>query len=138
VNQHSTNYTNTFIEVADDCPVTTAEVPPQKGDKKTVARLQYDMIHDHPYRYTSDDVLFAVYAARQGVAEQDDAAERDRFFSKGQPCIRASPLPKRYGWGIYSDDVGKLALVAIEDPRYSNLAHDPSVNHLKAMRLRKA
>ncbi len=31
------------------------------------------------------------------------------FFSKGQPCLRASDLGKKYGWGIHSDseDTGR-------------------------------
>jgi hypothetical protein len=31
---HTTNYFNTFIEVAEDCPVIVAEVPPQKEEKQ--------------------------------------------------------------------------------------------------------
>ena len=40
----STNYFNTFIEIAEDCPVNFGEIPPVKGDKKTVANLQYEML----------------------------------------------------------------------------------------------
>jgi hypothetical protein len=32
--QHTTNYTNTFIEVAEDCPAAMAEVPKSKGSVK--------------------------------------------------------------------------------------------------------
>ena len=52
------------------------------------------MLHEHPYEYTSDDVLFAVHATRKGYAEEDLAERRELFFSKGQPCFRASPLTK--------------------------------------------
>jgi len=34
---HSTNYQNTFIEVAEDCPINTGNEPPTRGDKKSVA-----------------------------------------------------------------------------------------------------
>ncbi len=134
---HSTNTYNTFIKTAEDCPVTVAEVPPEKGDRKTVANLQYSVIQGHPYRYTSDDVLFAVYAERQAIPEKDRATQREKFFSKGQPCMRASPLPKRYGWGIHSNAEGKLALVAVEDTNYKKLASDPTIAHLEAMRSKK-
>lgn len=133
---HSTNYINTFIEVAEDCPVTVAEIPPHK-DPKTVARLQFEMIHDHPYHYTSDDALFDVYAQRQGVAKKDYAAEREKFFSKGQPCMRSSPLPKRYGWGIHSNHEGKLALVAVQDAAYTTFVNDSNLKHLRAMRSKR-
>ena len=135
---HSTNTYNTFIETAEDCPVTVAEVPPEKGDRKTVANLQYSVIQGHPYRYTSDDVLFAVYAERQGIPKEEHATQREKFFSKGQPCMRASPLPKRYGWGIHSNAEGKLALVAVEDAAYEKLASDPTIKQLMAMRSKRA
>jgi Family of unknown function (DUF6157) len=130
---HTTNYFNTFIEVAEDCPITVAEVPPQK-EEKTIANLQYTMIHDHPYTYTSDDVLFTVYAERKGIPKKDYKIEREKFFSKGQPCLRSSALPKRYGWGVHSNEDGKLALVAVEDAKYKKLSSDKTVKHLKAMR----
>lgn len=41
------NYYNTFIEVAEDCPVQVAQIPETKGDAKTIPVLQYEMIaHD--------------------------------------------------------------------------------------------
>ena len=65
----TTNYFDTFIEVAADCPATSGEEPPVKGDKKTVANLQFEMLHGQPYKYTSDDVFFAVHAKRKDLAE---------------------------------------------------------------------
>jgi hypothetical protein len=137
VKPHSTNYFNTLIEVAEDCPVNVAEIPPQKKNEKTIALLQYSMILEHPYVYTSDDVLFNVYARRQGIAKKDYKTEREKFFSKGQPCMRSSALPKRYGWGIHSNEEGKLALVAVEDAAYKKLASDKNLKHLKAMRSKR-
>jgi hypothetical protein len=137
MNLHTTNYFNTFIEVAEDCPVPVAEVPPQK-EEKTIAGLQYEMIHEYPYAYTSDDVLFEVYAQRQGISKKEHEAEREKFFSKGQPCMRSSALPKRYGWGVHSDEEGRLALVAVEDAKYKKLASDKTTKHLKAMRSKRA
>src|SRR3954468_18062482 len=48
---HTTNYFDTFIEVADDCPVGAAEVPPDKTSGKTVAQLHYELIAAHPYEF---------------------------------------------------------------------------------------
>lgn len=31
---HTTNYKDTFIEIADDCPALSEKVPPVKGDAK--------------------------------------------------------------------------------------------------------
>lgn len=135
---HSTNYYSTLIEVAEDCPVNVAEIPPQKNDEKTIALLQYDMIQNYPYTYTSDEVIFAVHAERQGIPKKEHKAEREKFFSKGQPCLRSSPLPKRYGWGVHSNDEGKLALVAVETEAYKKLAADKAVKQVKAMRSKRA
>ncbi len=95
------NYYGTFIEVSEDCPVAEAEIPKARGDAKTVPVLQYEMIANHPYRYTQEDVLFEVYAIRSGIAEEQKPASRAAFFSKGQPCLRTSSLGKRYGWGLH-------------------------------------
>lgn len=106
---HSTNDTDTFIAVADDCPAAGGAVLPEQ-QPPTVARMQYELIQANPYRSTSDDVRFAVYAARQQIADAGSATRRATFFSKGQACLRASPLAKTYGWGIHHDHAGRVAI----------------------------
>ena len=134
----STNYFATFIEVAEDCAATSGEIPPLKGDKKSAANLTFEMLYEHPYEFTSDDVLFTVFASRQGVPEEDLAAERERFFAKGQPCFRASPLTKRYGWGVHSDEEGKIAMYGVESAEYQKLVADVLITKKKAMRSQRA
>ena len=134
----STNYFDTFIEVAEDCPIDVAEVPPNKGKSKSVALLQFEMISENPYKYSQDDVLFEVYAERNGIASKDKVAEREEFFSKGQACLRASSLTKRYGWGVHNNADGKIALYAVESTEYLNFVDDLEIKHLKAMRSKKA
>jgi hypothetical protein len=34
---HTTNYKNTFIEIATDSPTTKGEIPPTKGDNRIAA-----------------------------------------------------------------------------------------------------
>lgn len=135
---HTTNYFDTFIAVADDCPADKAEVPAVKGDKKTVANLQFDMLIENPYKYTSDDVLFKVHALRNGISASSQKAEREKFFSKGQPCMRCSPLTKRYGWGVHADSKGRIALYAIDSPEYKKLEADKKLAHTKGMRSKRA
>lgn len=135
--KHTTNYHNTFIEVAEDCKADKGEMPPQRGEKKTVANLQFDMLYDNPYQYTSDDVLFGVFAIRKGfeVGEMDE--QREQYFSKGQPCFRASSLTKSYGWGVHSNEEGKIAIYGVETPEYQQYVADDSIKKVKAMRSRK-
>lgn len=135
---HTTNYINTFIAVAEDCPVTNAEIPPLKGDNKTVANLQFNMIIENPYKYTSDDVIFKVYAIRNLIGTAAQKAEREKFFSKGQPCLRSSPLTKRYGWGVHSNADGKVAIYAVNSAEYKKLLADKKITHTRGMRSKKA
>jgi hypothetical protein len=118
---HSTDYVNTFIQVAEDCPAVAASPPPERATA-SVAGLTYRMIADAPYRHTSDDVVFTVWADRRGVAEGDREAARAEFFAKGQPCLRASDLGKRYGWGLHFDAYGRVALVPMGSAEYAALA----------------
>jgi Family of unknown function (DUF6157) len=116
---HSTNYINTFIAVAEDTLATCGTVPAVK-DPPTVAALAYAKIYQEPYVHTSDDILFGVFATRQGIALPKQAAARRQFFEKAQACLRASDLPKRYGWGIHFDEHGRVALVAMESAAYKS------------------
>jgi len=134
IKKHSTNYYNTFIEVAEDCPINKAEIPPIKGDKRTVANYQFDLINRNSYKYTSDDILFKVYAIRKDILVEDLEAERQNFFSKGQPCFRASPLTKRYGWGIHSDKNEKIAMLGVETEEYQKFVNDKNIKKVKGMR----
>ncbi len=134
---HTTNYFNAFIAVADDCPAMSSIEPPMKGDAKTLANLQFDLLNGNPYKYTSDDLLFRVHAMRKEISESEWLEERMEFFAKGQPCLRSSPLTKRYGWGIHCDSDGRVALYGIGTPEYKYFVNQPGLNVVKAMRSKK-
>ena len=134
---HTTNYANTFIEVAEDCQLDAAVAPPEKVPP-TVARMQYEALIDAPYRFTSDDLVFGVHAARASVPDSDRDTARAAYFSKGQPCLRSSPLAKAYGSGFHFDTDGRVALVAAGSQRYAELAAADGLNHLRAMRRSRA
>ena len=129
---HTTNFQNTFIEVAEDCPVFESEIPKMRGENKSVALLQFEMIAQNPYQFTSDEVLFSIHALRNNLSQSQ--TEKDKFFAKGQACFRASPLVKRYGWGIHFDEKGKMALYNLGSPEYQNFKSNPDLQHVKAMR----
>lgn len=134
---HTTNYISTFIEVADDCPVDHAQEPPA-GETPTIAALHYRLIAEQPFGRTSDDVIFETHALRRGIPGRDNDAARAELFSKGQPCLRSSPLGKRYGWGTLHDERGRVTLIARESEEYTRLAADPALAHTKAMRSKRA
>lgn len=134
---HTTNYTNTFIEVAEDCPVQSAQIPPVKGDNKTIANLQYEMVFNNPYKHSSDDVLFHCHAVKNEITEEEWENARSIYFSKGQACFRASPLSKRYGFGVHHNAEGKIAIYPVESEEYAKLSADSTLKHLKAMKSKK-
>lgn len=134
---HTTNYLNTFIAVADDCIAKKGEIPPEKKSGKTLANRQFDLIMKHPYQYTSDDVLFQCFAQKSDLKGNLTMA-RTAFFSKGQACLRSSPLAKRYGWGIHSNEEGKVALFGVESEEYAYFYVDKRLRVVKAMRSKKA
>lgn len=138
---HTTNVPNTFIRVAEDCPARSGEEPPLHGGKLTVAGLQFQMIAGAPYKYTSDDVVFATSAAGRALNAKTTRNERNsartEFFSRGQACLRASGLGKRFGWGIHADAEGRVALYAVDSKRYQALATDPKLAQTRAMRSKR-
>lgn len=134
---HTTNYYDTFIEIAEDCPAGVGSEPPSAA-KPTVAALHFALIAEEPYARTSDDVVFETHARRAGVVDDQKDAAREAFFAKGQPCLRSSPLGKRYGWGIHSDAEGRVAVYPVDSDDYRRLAADPALAHTRAMRSRRA
>lgn len=134
MNVHTTNYFDTFIEVSEDTKAMSGTIPPSKGDKKTIAQMQYELIANHPYKYTSDDVLFRVFAERNDVPQSELKEARDEFFSKGQACLRASPLTKTFGFGVHSDGDGRVAIYGMETPEYGKFVANENLKKVKAMR----
>ena len=119
------NYYQTLIAVAEDSPVTASVVPVPRGGKKTVAVLQYDMLTEQPGMLTQEDVLFLSWLQRQDGADEMTAPEiaalREEFFSKDQPCLRTSPLAKKYGFGLLFDADGLVRLCPMESQEYRDL-----------------
>lgn len=134
---HTTNYFNTFIEVADDCPVDKGTVPPTKNGEHTIASLQFEILSQNPYKFSSDDIIFRIFAERNDIAECDLNETRQEFYSKGQACLRSSPLTKQYGWGVHANGEGKVALFGMETESYQAFVENPEVTCVKGMRSKK-
>jgi Family of unknown function (DUF6157) len=132
------NYYDTLIEIAEDCPVSKAQVPQARGGKKTKAVVEYELLVKHPYRYSEEDIAFETYAILHDIPKASWRRERERFLSKGHPHLRVSALPKRYGWGIHNNAEGKIALIAVESPEYKNLMNDPRTTKVRAFRSKRA
>ena len=134
-------YRNTFITVAEDSRATSGEEPPARGTSPTVAAVQHAMLTARPGYWTEEDVLLASSPALRG---RDDVPPgewerlRAEYFATPRACLRASPLPKTYGWGVHYDAEGRITLHAVDSPEYARLAADPSLTQLRAMRSSRA
>lgn len=137
------DYVNTFIAVAPDSTAPTGIVPPERGGKATVASRTWELIATEPYRHTSGDVIFTVFAERAGIPDADRPAAREEYYRIGRPCLRSSDLGKRYGWGVHADADGRVAVYPVGSPEYQALeagagpAGEP-VTVTRAMRSKRA
>lgn len=103
-----------------------------------MAVLQYEMIAERPYEFTSEEVLFEVFAQRNGIEPAGRPAARAASFAKPRACLRASPLGRRYGWGIHHDSASRVGLIPLGSEEYVTLAQDESLAQVRAMRSRRA
>lgn len=133
-------YTETFIQIAPDSEAAASVVPESNRTPKPTHIIQYELLSQKPYHYTHDDLVFAVYVIRQGISDEEleERGEQIRaeFFQKGHPCLRASALTKKYGWGAHYDLDGKIALYAVDSEEYKHFAAT-CPNQLKALRSKR-
>lgn len=139
----SMGYQDTFIQVASDCPETCGVVPVAKGDHKPVHVLQYELLSAHPYRFTHEDLLYEVHVRHKAVPDEERPLRaqeiRTELLAKPHPCLRASLLPKKYGWGIHYDGEGRIALYPMESDAYRRFAQAEGVTTLVlALRSKRA
>lgn len=134
---HTTNYTSTLIEIAEDSPVSKALIQVVKNEKKTVANYQFEKLSKKPLKYTSDELLFEIFAERNDISPSEIEGEKEKFFSKGQACLRCSPLTKKNGFGIFHNEESKIQLIPAESDDYQKLLADDSVKKVKPMKSKK-
>lgn len=131
------NYYSTFIQVAPDSKVAEGTVPVARGGKRTVALIQYELLTADPYRFTQAELLFETLVQQKGIPESERAAAWEAFWAKPQACIRASPLPKQFGWGVHFNAEGRVALFGVESEEYRRFSQS-DLTQLKAMRSSRA
>ena len=134
------NYLDTFILVAEDCLAERGIIPITKeGKPRSHHAIQYAVMMENPYELTQEDILFLVYAERNSISHEDTAT-RANFFEKNHPCLRASALPKKYGWGVHFDSEGKAALYSRDSSDYKIFAsgQKEGLKLVKAMRNKRA
>ncbi|HWU89755.1 MAG TPA: DUF6157 family protein, partial [Kofleriaceae bacterium] len=120
-----------------------AAVPSPRGGKPTIATLQHALLSTRPGALTQPDVLFETWLARQALPARPTPAElarlRAALFAKPQACLRASPLPKQYGFGLLFDRAGKITLCPMESAAYRDIVAGKrrGITILKALRSKR-
>lgn len=136
------NPVNQFIEIAPDCPAKVAIVPRDKGGRRSIAAIEYELLSGKPYGYTLEELKFATHVRHKQIPPAEVKAHRrrlwDEYFAKPCACMRASPLTKQYGWGAHYDERGKIAIYPVESREYQRLVNDKSVKKFFAMRSKRA
>ncbi|GIP21661.1 MULTISPECIES: DUF6157 family protein [Paenibacillus] len=138
------SYTNTFIYIAEDCPVETSVVPVSGRAKKTAYEIEYELLSKNPYKFTEEDLLYEIHIRHKELPEDYVSSHADEIraelFKKPHACLRASQLPKKYGWGIHYDEQGRIAIYGMETEQYREFTQPgegkPSL--LPAMRSKRA
>lgn len=111
-----------FILVAEDCPVTKGTVPPD-GPKKTLARIEYEVLVENPYKYNQLEFYTEVNK------------RRNRQVKLKAWMIRRAELPKKWGWGIHINKEGKMYLIPMESEKYREL--ERTIKTVRAFRNKK-
>lgn len=99
--------------------------------------LQYELLTEQPYRYNHKELTFEVYLRRAGIEHISPMEKQDiwdQLFTKGHPCLRASSLTKRYGFGAHYDADGKIGIYPMESSEYQQFVNDPAIKKIFAMK----
>ena len=127
---------NILIIPAADCPVSKAARPPEKPARPTRAEIEFRLLTQAPYALDHRAFSHAVHTEMARNAGKP-ALDYETFHQKGQPCMRASPLTKRFGWAAHYNADGYLALIDPDSDAFHRLASDPDLPQKPAMRTKR-
>jgi hypothetical protein len=88
----------------------------------------YEVLSQHPYEYTEDDLQHEGHVVRRGV-QDFDPEKRD---------LKRNELPRLWGWGIHYDEERRVALVGCETEEYERLARRARVRKTVVHALRSS
>ena len=96
------SYASTFITIAPDSNAKKGEIPDLNRVKKPIHLIQYILLTQNPYKFGHEELIFEVYIEKenlQDISKKEKKEIWNRLFEKGHPCLRASTLTKKYGFG---------------------------------------
>jgi hypothetical protein len=135
------NYTNTFIQIAPDCPVIRGTVPVAKNGNPPFYITEYNVLSKNPYVYTLEEAIIEIHLMRKTITKADLETwgeEVRALLKKRHPC-RTSALPKKFGWGVHFDNEGRLALYGMDSEEYQRFIQpDSGLTVVTALRNKRA
>ena len=135
------SYTNTFIQISPDSTVTESTIPTSNRSKKPAHIIQYELLSEKPYRFDQKELIFEVFVRHKSIPQAELKQNRNRIWtdlhSKEHPCLRASTLMKKFGWGAHYDAEGKIALYGVDSAEYDQFVNDEATKKLLAMRSKR-
>lgn len=123
-NQRLRTHREELIEVAEDYEGQYAQEPPN-GTSKTIARIEYELLIAHPYKFTERELFHEVHVVQRNKPH----LKIDSYNIKR--CL----LVQSFGWGIHRNREGKLALVVPDSDQYKEL--QGSANRARSYRKSK-
>ena len=113
-----------LIKISDDSP-TEKSLKPE--NENSVEGIKFDVLINHPYKYTEIEFFKEVHFNRRGK----------KHLKLETYSLKRLGLAKRYGWGVHIDADKKIAIVPCESEKYNNLLTDPKVKKSNAYRNKK-
>ena len=132
------SYKNTFIRLAQDCPEKEGIEPPSRGGKKPVHAIHLELLRKRPYSYSHEELVAEGELRREPSSGETKKEILTRLRAKPIPCLRTSALPKRYGWGLHFDEMGKIAAYPAGSAEYAKFVENPAIDQVLAMRSKRA
>ncbi len=110
-----------LIKISDDSP-TEKSLKPE--NENSVEGIKFDVLINHPYKYTEMEFFKEVHFNRRGK----------KHLKIETYSLKRLGLAKRYGWGIHINKDKKIAIVPCESEKYKKLLKDPKVKKIAAYR----
>nr|WP_321465095.1 DUF6157 family protein [uncultured Desulfobulbus sp.] len=105
--------------VADGSLVTEGIVPQKAG---SIAAAEYAVLSRQPYELPPRQLFVEVHHVHR---------RRPHLKCASYP-LAGMELPKRFGWGVHVNPLGKVGLVACDSEEYREMLHDPYVKKCRS------
>jgi hypothetical protein len=98
-------------------------IPVSKTNKETVTTTLFKVLKENPYHFKQYDLFFEVHITQM---------KKNKTLKLDTYKLQRSELCSLFGWGIYGNEEGKLALIPSESKEYQELLNNNAITKKKA------